>query len=122
MRHRLSRAGDRQLNRSLHAFLAALTNRNATCAYTAALGALVDDLGTDMSLSVLDDETTVTRIATWFAHRWGAAAPSTANARFDALSAAAWWRDQGCIHTDPLRRIRRRQPASDHTARSPAAT
>lgn len=65
-------------------------------------------------VATLDDEEIVERIGAWFARRWGSAAPSTVNARLDALrSAAKWWHDQGWLAGNPLRRIRRRPRTPD---------
>src|SRR5690606_18839827 len=67
-------------------------------------------------LTVLEGEDAADRVAEWFTGRWGTAAPSTFNARLGALSAAVgWWRDQGWLTGDPLRRIRHKPRTPDRT-------
>jgi site-specific recombinase XerD len=64
----------------------------------------------------LEGEAGADRVAAWFADRRGAAAAGTVKARLDALgSACAWWREQGWLTGDPLRRIRRRARTPDRT-------
>lgn len=116
--HRLgsSPGSTRLLGAAVEDFLAELTNPNTARAYGNVLRALAGELGADMPVASLDDEATVTRVATWFASRWGDASAATVNARLDALrSASAWWRDQGWISGDPVRRIRRRARTPDRT-------
>ncbi|TMR25609.1 hypothetical protein ETD86_00310 [Nonomuraea turkmeniaca] len=69
---------------------------------------LVAELGEHAAVTELEGEAGADRVAAWFADRWGAAASGIVNARLDALgSACAWWREQGWLTGDPLRRIRR---------------
>jgi integrase len=76
----------------------------------------VSELGASTPVAVLDEEATADRIGTWFSCRWGQSSNATTNARLDALrSAAAWWRIQGWITGDPVRRIRRRPRVPDRT-------
>ncbi len=108
--------GGRTLGASVEDFLSELANPNTTRAYAIVLRALTVELGPETSVATLDEEATLTRIDIWFARRWGSASAATVNARLDALrSAALWWRDQGWIHGDPLRRIRRRSRTPDRT-------
>lgn len=104
------------LGDAVAAFLREVANANTARSYAIALRALAAELGADAPVAVLDDEAVLDRIAKWFAGRWGTAAAATANARLDGLrSAAGWWRDQGWITGDPLRRIRRRPRTPDRT-------
>jgi integrase len=105
-----------QLSVAVEAFLAGVTNRNTTRAYATVLAGLVAELGAGTPVAVLDEEATAARVGAWFTARWGTAAAATVNARLDGLrAAAAWWRDQGWIGTDPARRIRRRSRPADRT-------
>lgn len=106
----------RPLGAAVEDFLAELANPNTVRAYAGALRALAGELGAGTAVAELDDEAVVTRVAEWFAGRWGDASAATVNARLDALhSAAAWWRDQGWIAGDPVRRVRRRVRTPDRT-------
>lgn len=71
--HRLgsSPGSTRLLGAAVEDFLAELTNPNTARAYGNVLRALAGELGADMPVASLDDEATVTRVATWFASRWG---------------------------------------------------
>ncbi len=115
--HRLGSApGGRPLGASVEDFLSELTNPNTARAYAIVLRALSVELGSETSVATLDEEVTLTQIDIWFARRWGSASAATVNARLDALrSAALWWRDQGWIRGDPMRRIRRRSRTPDRT-------
>ena len=106
----------RLLGTAVEDFLTELGNPNTARAYGIVLRSLAGELGADIPVGVLDEDATVTRIAAWFAYRWGGASAATVNARLDALrSASAWWRDQGWITGDPVRRIRRRARTADRT-------
>lgn len=104
------------LGDAVAAFLREVNNSHTARSYGIALRALAAELGTGVPVAVLDDEVVVDRVATWFAGRWGGAAAATANARLDGLrSAAGWWRAQGWITGNPLRRTRRRPRTPDRT-------
>jgi integrase/recombinase XerC/integrase/recombinase XerD len=101
---------------AIAAFLRAVPNPNTAKSYGIVLRALQAELGAGMPVAALDDEVVVDRLAAWFAGRWDSAAAATANARLDGLrSPAAWWRAQGWITGDPVRRIRRRPRTPDRT-------
>ncbi|MGI5488716.1 hypothetical protein [Microtetraspora malaysiensis] len=56
------------------------------------------------------------RVAAWFIEQWGSRSAATVNVRLNALaSASGWWRDQGWIIEDPLRRLKRRPVEADRT-------
>lgn len=104
------------LGEAVAAFLREIVNRNTARSYGIALRALTAELGADVAVAVLDEEAVADRVAGWFARRWGGAAAATANARMDGLgSAVSWWREQGWINGDPLRRVRRRPRTLDRT-------
>lgn len=115
--HRISLAdAGPTLAAAVNGFLAQVPNPNTRRSYATALGALRDEVGPDTPVAVLDDEATADHIAAWFTHRWGTAATATFNVRLDAIrSAAGWWRDQGWIIHDPVRRIRRQPRPPDRT-------
>ncbi|WP_245560468.1 tyrosine-type recombinase/integrase [Actinopolyspora halophila] len=101
---------------AVEGFLGEVSNRNTARAYGIALRALVVEFGASTSVAVLDEESTVEQVGRWFVGRWGACAAATVNARLDALrSAADWWRAQGWLVGDPIRRIRRRPRSPDRT-------
>jgi integrase/recombinase XerC/integrase/recombinase XerD len=105
-----------QLAVAVEAFLAGVANPNTARAYRTVLVGLVGELGAAAPVAVLDGEATAERVGAWFTARWGSAAAATVNARLDGLrSASAWWREQGWIHADPARRIRRRSRPADRT-------
>ncbi len=108
--HRLNRDhAAPPLGDAVRAFRAEVASPNTRRAYGTALRALLAELGESRPVAALDEEGVVDRLGGWFADRWDAAAPATANARLDALrSAADWWRDKGWLAGDPLRRVRRR--------------
>jgi integrase/recombinase XerC/integrase/recombinase XerD len=98
-----------ELGRAADAFLTGVTNANTAKAYAITLRGLVAEFGVDTPLGVLDTERGVDDLATWFTRRWGSTAPTTFNARMDALrSASGWWRDQQWLDGDPTRRLQRR--------------
>lgn len=115
--HRLDHGRDvPELAEAVGAFLAEVVNPNTHRAYRTALRALLAELGETRPVVALDEDAAVKRVGTWFARRWGSSAPSTINARLDALrSAADWWRVQDWITGDPLRRIRRRPRTPDRS-------
>lgn len=97
-------------------FLAGLGNANTARAYAGPLRGLVAHFGAATPVAVLDEQASADLVAVWFLDRWGDASAATFNARLDALrSAAGWWRGQGWIIGDPLRRVRRRPRVADRT-------
>ncbi|MFC4062904.1 tyrosine-type recombinase/integrase [Planomonospora corallina] len=115
--HHLGRSSDHPaLADAIASFLGGIATANTARAYATALRALAAEFGDRTPLEVLEGEAGVDRLAAWFTHRWGGAAPATFNARLDALgSACAWWRRQGWLTSDPLRRIQRRARTPDRT-------
>ncbi|WP_125778281.1 tyrosine-type recombinase/integrase [Antribacter gilvus] len=104
------------ITRAAEAFLAEVDNPNTTRAYRTVLDALARRFGPRRPLTVLEGEEAADRVSEWFTGSWGTAAPSTFNARLNGLSAAmTWWRDQGWLTGDPLRRIRHRPRTPDRT-------
>jgi integrase/recombinase XerC/integrase/recombinase XerD len=90
--------------------------------YAGTLTALAAHLGPETPLTALDEPATTERITTWFTSRWGQRAPATFNRNLDALrSAAAYWRDQDWITTEPSHGLRRRHRAPDRTRALPLA-
>ncbi|MEV0589102.1 site-specific integrase [Nonomuraea sp. NPDC050310] len=109
-------AGVPALGAAAAAFLETIAAANTAKAYAIALRALTTELGEQVPLTHLEGDSGADRIAAWFTGRWGDAAAATFNARLDALgSACGWWRDQGWLTGDPLRRIRRRPRTLDRT-------
>lgn len=114
--HRLDPGPDTDLRAAVEAFLDTVTNANTRRSYGIALGALTAECEPGAPLGVLEGEAGADRVAAWFANTWGTAAPATANARLGALKAAtAWWRTQGWLTGDPLRRIRTRRVARERS-------
>lgn len=115
--HRLDAASAcPQLAGAVEAFLAQVPNTHTARAYRVALQALVGEFGATTPVAALDAEATAEAIGVWFTDRWGSASNATVNARRDAVrSAAAWWRAQGWITGDPMRRIRRCPRIPDRT-------
>ncbi|WP_329073485.1 tyrosine-type recombinase/integrase [Amycolatopsis sp. NBC_01480] len=98
-----------ELGRAADAFLNGVTNPNTAKAYAIAVRGLAAEFGIKTPIGVLDTEQGVDELAKWFTERWGGAAPTTFNARMDALrSASAWWQDQQWLDGDPTRRLQRR--------------
>jgi integrase/recombinase XerC/integrase/recombinase XerD len=84
--------------------------------YASTLRQLREHLGGEVPVAVLDEPATASRLAGWFADRWGTRAPATFNRNLDAIrSALGYWRDQAWLTTDPTRTLRRRGRAPDRT-------
>ena len=108
--------GAPMLGAAVRTFLAGIGNANTRRAYATALTALEREFGAASGLDVLEGEAAAERVAGWFASRWGSASANTVNARLRALaSACSWWRGQGWLDDDPLRRIRARPVPPDRT-------
>jgi site-specific recombinase XerD len=93
-----------------------VSNLNTARSYATALRALAERFGSYTPVSSLEGEVAADRIAAWFIEQWGSRSAATVNARLNALaSASGWWRDQGWITEDPLRRLKRRPVEADRT-------
>ncbi|RCG28714.1 site-specific integrase [Sphaerisporangium album] len=104
------------LKDAIEGFLTGVSNPNTARAYAAALRALAEKFGPYTSVTAVEGEAAADRIAAWFIERWGSRSAATVNARLNALaSACGWWRDQGWITEDPLRRLKRRPVEVDRT-------
>ncbi|GAA3519963.1 integrase/recombinase XerC/integrase/recombinase XerD [Streptosporangium album] len=104
------------LKDAIEGFLAGVSNPNTARAYATALRALTERFGSYTPMTVFEGEAAADRVAAWFIERWGSASAATVNARLNALaSAVGWWRDQGWIIEDPLRRLKRRPVEADRT-------
>lgn len=80
--------------------------------YSAILRALAEGLGQDTGVATLQPRT----VANWFTSRWGERSPSRWNVALDAIrSAGRYWADQGWVHEDPARLLRRRRKAPDRS-------
>jgi site-specific recombinase XerD len=96
------------LDRAAAIFLASVANANTRKSHGAAVAVLLEVIGPGRPAAVLDTEEAADAIAAMFAARWGKLAPATQSARYDGLrAAAAYWRAQGWLTADPLRRITR---------------
>jgi len=97
------------LKDAIEGFLARMPNPNTARAYSTALRALAERFGSRTPVTALEGEAAADRVAAWFLERWGSRSAATVNARLNALASAGdWWRDQGWITDDPLRRLKRR--------------
>ena len=80
--------------------------------YSGVLRALADSMGADTDVAALQPRT----MAAWFTSQWGERSPARWNTALDALrSAGRYWSDQGWIHDDPARLLRRRRKAPDRS-------
>lgn len=106
--HRLDRRDVPALGRAAQAFLTSITNPSTRKSHSAAMAVLVDNLGAEQNLAVLETEEAADAVAAVFHARWGELAPATRSARYDGLRAAvAYWQRQGWLTSDPLRRLAR---------------
>ncbi|MEV8634193.1 site-specific integrase [Streptosporangium sp. NPDC051023] len=104
------------LKDAVKGFLAGVSNPNTARSYAMALRALTEKFGSYTPVGSLEGEGAADRVAAWFNEQWGARSAATINARLNALSSASrWWRDQGWITEDPLRRLKRRPVEVDRT-------
>jgi len=107
------------LSEAIAAYLATLDHPETTGTrrvYGSTLRQLREHLGVELPVAALDEPGTATRLAGWFANRWGTCAPATFNRNLDAIrSAVGYWRDQDWLTTDPTRALRRRGRAPDRT-------
>lgn len=89
-------------------FLAAVPNDNTRKSHAAAVNALLRELDPEAPLHTLETEAAADLIAQIFRTRWGGKAANTQATRHDGLTAAMnYWRRQGWLAGDPLRRIAR---------------
>ncbi len=84
--------------------------------YTGALRSLLDGLGADTRLAVLDEPGASEQLAAWFRGRYAATVPATRVRQLAILrSACAFWRRRAWLSTDPTAGLERLRVPLDRT-------